>query len=439
MKQNYFSAILSFLLLLLFTTKIEAQCSANFTYTNTGNTYNFTDASTATTGSIVSRTWNFGDLTAPSTSTNPSHTYTMCGVYNVSLTIITSAFCTNTYNTTITVNGGITASFTSNVDTTNGNTTFQATPASLSANYSWDFGDGSPIGSNAITNHTYPASGSYNVCLTVSDTGGLCTTTVCDTVIVYITPPTCNSTFTSNGLNDNVVFNASPFNINYDYFWDFGDGSGTGTGFVSNYTYTSPGTYYVCLTTVDSSTTCMSSFCDSVTVTMDTVCFPSFTYIDNNGTVIFTPTPLNPLNTYAWDYGDGNTGNIMLGTNIYATSGTYNACLTMTNQMGCTNTYCAPVTVTVVGIEELSAQNMNINLSPNPAQDHIKITYSLIAQSNVSIRIIDILGNIVYSENIRGTSGSNQTILDIKELRSGCYFVELDTNNTKATKKLIKK
>ncbi len=436
MKSNYF---LIAIILFCVSLNSNAQCTANFTYTNSGNTFNFTDASTASTGTIISRTWNFGDFTAPSTSTNPSHTYNMCGNYNVSLTILTSAFCSNTYSTIITVNGGITASFTSTVDTTNGNTTFQASPISLGANYFWDFGDGTAIGNNSITTHTYATSGTYNVCLTVSDTGGLCTTTICNNVIVYIAPPTCNSTFTSNGINGNMIFNAQPFNLNYTYSWDYGDGSPTGTGFISNHTYGLPGNYYVCLTTIDSSTSCMSTFCDSVTVLIDTTCFPTFTFLNTNGTVVFTPSPLNPLNTYSWDYGDGNFGNILLGLNTYATSGTYNVCLTMTNQLGCTGTFCMPITVTIVGIEEQTSENFNLIVFPNPAHEQLQLNYYLTSASSIDIDIVDVLGNRIYSEKQYKTAGANQSLISLDKIASGAYFIKLSSGEFSISRLIIKK
>jgi leucyl aminopeptidase len=59
---------------------------ANFSYSTNGLVANFTDASSDSNGSIVSRQWNFGDGST-STATNPSRTYASAGTYNVSLTV----------------------------------------------------------------------------------------------------------------------------------------------------------------------------------------------------------------------------------------------------------------------------------------------------------------------------------------------------------------
>ncbi len=53
----------------------------------------------------------------------------------------------------------------------------------VNLNFSWDFGDGSPLGSGAYPTHQYANTGTYVVCLTVSDLLG-CNDTYCDTITV---------------------------------------------------------------------------------------------------------------------------------------------------------------------------------------------------------------------------------------------------------------
>lgn len=60
--------------------------TANFGVSGTGNTLNFTDLSTVSSGSIFSWSWNFGDAGA-SNLQNPVHTYASPGVYTVCLII----------------------------------------------------------------------------------------------------------------------------------------------------------------------------------------------------------------------------------------------------------------------------------------------------------------------------------------------------------------
>ncbi len=64
--------------------------AANFTFTTSSLTANFTDTSTDPGGTINAWSWNFGDATPASTAQNPSHTYAAAGTYSVTLTVTDS-------------------------------------------------------------------------------------------------------------------------------------------------------------------------------------------------------------------------------------------------------------------------------------------------------------------------------------------------------------
>ena len=433
MKKLYFVFVFLFALAI---TQSKAQCSANFSSSSVGDTVTFTDMSTAGFGSVVSWTWNFGDGNF-STTQNPVHIYNACGVYDVSLTIFTSAFCSNTFNSSITVNGSIAASYTYTVDTTTGGVNFQPQPLGFNLNYAWDFGDGT-VDSTLSPNHTYP-SGTYYVCLTVYDDSSICSDTYCDSVIVYVAPPSCTTTFsfTDNG-NGNVTFSASPFNLGTTYMWDFGDGNTGGGGFTFN-GYTSAGTYYVCLTAIDSSTMCTSSFCDTVILTPDpTACNVDFTYFDNNGQVNFVANSFSTSNSYSWDFGDGNTGSGAGASNTYAASGTYYVCLTTTDAFdGCTATYCDSVVVVITGIEE-NENDFQMNLFPNPANGQTSISYTLKTDEVVMLTATDVLGKtIILIENVHQVSGTHSIVWNTENYASGIYLLKLNIDNKCMTQKLV--
>ena len=439
MKKIY-SFLFIALLTICFSKSAKAVCAANFTSSNVANVFSFTDASTTSSGSIITWLWNFGDLSVPGTTQNPIHTYNVCGVYTVSLTIFTTFACTNTYTSTITVNSGMTGSYASTVDTTTGTVNFQGSPLGLNVDYSWNFGDGN-TGTGAFANNTYATSGTYYVCLTVSDTAGICTNTFCDSVVVHITPASCSSTYTymDNG-SGNLSFQAAPFSLTNTYNWDYGDGS-TGTGLFSLHNYATAGTYYVCVTTTDSATMCTSTYCDSVIAAGSGTCLVTYTYVDVNGLVAFNASPLSLTNTYSWDFGDGNTGTSAVTTNTYTTSGTYYACVTMVDAFNsCTNSYCDSVTtsITAIGIIENGADNFNLVVYPNPINDQVTIAYQLIRSSFTNIDMYDIIGNKISSLALSQTAGKHQTIINTEHLSKGAYLIKLSNENSSISKLIIK-
>ncbi|TND00211.1 MAG: PKD domain containing protein [Bacteroidetes bacterium] len=419
--------------------RLSAQCQAAFTYTNAGNNFTFTDASTASSGTVTTWLWNFGDLTAPSTVQNPQHTYAACGQYIVTLNIITSTFCTSSFSDTILVNGGTNPSFTANVDTVTGNVNFQAQPASLALTYNWTFGD-STTGTGVAVAHQYASSGTYNVCLVVADTAGICSDTICDTVVVNIALPSCNATFTNNPVLNVQTFTATPANFNWTYTWDYGDGSPTANGIITTHTYGTPGTYTVCLTIVDSSTSCTSTFCDTVIIPAQTSCPVTFTNLNLGLIQTFTASPLSIFNTYSWDFGDGSPfGTGTVATHTYATPGTYTVCVTMTTPQNCTSTFCDTVQIQPNGINDYAAKQMNLELYPNPAQDYTVIGFDLTAPGTVSVLVYDVLGKQILEVSRERMNAGKQTLtLPLDKLSPGAYTLRVITEGQTATTQLVR-
>ena len=76
--------------------------TASFTSSTSNLTASFTDASSDSDGTIVSRSWNFGDG-GTSTAQNPSHTYGAAGTYTVTLTVTDDDGASATASASVTV------------------------------------------------------------------------------------------------------------------------------------------------------------------------------------------------------------------------------------------------------------------------------------------------------------------------------------------------
>jgi PKD repeat protein len=122
------------------------------------------------------------------------------------------------------------------------------------ASYAWDFGD-SGTGTGASPSHTFPATGTYPVSLTVTDNEGVpsAPTTVDVSVVRTNASPVAAYTFSCRYLVcsfDATGSSDSDGSIT-SYAWDFGDG-GSDTGSVpANHPFAAEGSYQVTLTVTD--------------------------------------------------------------------------------------------------------------------------------------------------------------------------------------------
>jgi PKD repeat protein len=158
-----------------------------------GQSTSFTSTASDPDGDPLTYLWNFGDGST-STDPNPSHVYATAGVYQATCTVTDIANASTTSNTvTIHVfhdSDRPSARFTSS--DLNGfvgqplgfDASFSTDPKNNIISYDWDFGDGSPHGSQQIISRVYAASGTYTVTLTITDGDGLTDSTTLTMVVL---------------------------------------------------------------------------------------------------------------------------------------------------------------------------------------------------------------------------------------------------------------
>ena len=208
--------------------------------------------------------------------------------------------------------------------------------------YAWDFGDGN-TGSGATQTHTYATADVYNVTLTVTDNEGASDsdstqanigqgnqTPVADADGPYTGQAGVAVTFDGSASDD-------PDGSITTYAWDFGDGN-TGSGVTPTHTYATADLYNVTLTVTDNES---ASDADSTHALIDVSQQPPVA--DANGpyqgtagvAVSFdgsaSADPDGTIQTYAWDFGDGNMGSGVTPTHTYAETGNYPVSLTVTD------------------------------------------------------------------------------------------------------------
>lgn len=219
--------------------------TADTTYAETWAAIQFTDE---TANQVTSWNWDFGDGNT-SDQQHPLYTYSSQGVYSVTL-IATGPGGSDTvskkdYIRIVDVLTEPVADYTYIEDT------LTAFFWDASVNYpnawSWDFdalnNPGVYTSSEQHPEFAYPAAGTYQVCLIVSNPAG--SNQVCKEVTITA-PSVPDADFTHTSSGNNVQFTDASTNNPIAWYWNFGDGS-TSTEKDPVHTYGDFGKYTVCL------------------------------------------------------------------------------------------------------------------------------------------------------------------------------------------------
>ena len=339
-----------------------------------GNSTTFTDESTVSTGGISNWSWDFNDGSPADNTQSPTHTYSVDGTYNVTLTVTSDSGCINNFSTTVDVYANPVASFTTDVPCLASATTFtdSSTPGDNPISvWNWDFDNNTTV-DNTLQNPTYilPSAGTHDVNLYVEDSHGCnhdttITVTVSESPIANFTH-TIECFGTSTTFTDSSNDNGGTTAID-TWEWDF-DGNGTIDNSTQNPTFNFPaaGTYQTELF-VTSALGCMDSI--TIAVVVDPIPVADFTATSEclEFTTIFTNNSSITTGTITqndWDFADGTgTSTLLNPTYTYGSAGTFNVELTVTSDSGCTNSVIVPVTVNPKPTADFNVTDVCLNVA----------------------------------------------------------------------------
>jgi gliding motility-associated-like protein len=292
--------------------------------------------------------WDFGDGTT-SSARNPVHSYTDTGTFTVTLTV-TNNGCPRSVTKTqyIQVRPPI-ANF---EYTVNCNNKYNVNFSNFSlvnaiygpVTYLWEFGDpANSTSTQANPSFVYPALGTYNVKLTV--TNGGCSNTISIPVQLVAELADFTATDLTPCKNEVITLNAVSSNaaniVQYD--WVINGGAPISGGRSIQISFPANGVYSVQLTITD-----QNGCVDTKTVNnYITVSGPvaAFNAADTGGcrntAITFNDlsTPAGTITQWAWNFGDGNTQTFTAPpfTHVYSDTGLFNVTLTITDNLGCTD------------------------------------------------------------------------------------------------------
>jgi PKD repeat protein len=322
----------------------------------------------------TSYSWNFGDLTAPSTVQNPSHPYSNPGTYTVTLTATGPGGQTSVSHP-VTVPPPC-AGF--KIGTTCGVLKVTLTDQSSGTikSYLWNFGDGITSTVKGSTDHTYTGANTYTVTLTLTAEDGT-TSTATQTVTVPPQPVAAFKVSCDGCGKYSVKFTDQSSGCINSYAWNFGDGKTSTTKGSTSHTYSKGGTYTVTLK-VSGSGGVSATVTKLVTVPPVCAGFKVSTACGSL-TATFTDASSGTINSYAWSFGDG-TGATGKGpvSHPYASPGSYPVTLTLTGKDGSVSTatqtvrVCSKITAAssvtqLLPLTDHKVQSTGTTTSGNPA------------------------------------------------------------------------
>jgi PKD repeat protein len=230
---------------------------------------NFTDISQtgANNSGIVNWNWDFGDVTSTNNQqngiiANPNHLYTIHGLFYTTLIIEDNLGCKDTVTNSVRVWNNPTADFIADTMCQGIGTPFTGISSTGDGDiqdWSWNFGDLSPVisESDSVLTHVFPNSGNFYSTLTVTDEHE-CTDDFSDSVKVWALPISSFSSST-NCQEEVTVFSNNSYLTDgssiVSFFWTLDDiNSGplnTNTSENPTHIYTDCGTFLPTLNIVD--------------------------------------------------------------------------------------------------------------------------------------------------------------------------------------------
>ncbi len=367
-----------------------------------------------TIGMAKSYRWLFGDGTPEVTTTVPeiSHSFLAQGTYRVRLIAVDDARCyprdTSFVNIRVRTDRVNVNAQAIKVDPCQSNTyrfenlssVIPAKPFS-DTSFTWNFGDNSAPVKAGRTDvvHQFPAPGTYNVQLTLTDTN-YCNAPQTFTIQLRVSPTViADFNVQSPGCAPYLAAFTNTSAGGQSFEWTFGNGQ-TSSDINPSILYTTPGNYSVRMIAIDPNT---CNLRDTVTKTVVVLPKPAamFSYSPNPSEENIPTTFTNlsdPATRYKWLFGDGDSlitiRQDTLVRHQYLQTGQYNVCLITFNDIGCSDTLCRVVQAAVNPLVDVVTA-----FTPNNDGKNDRAMVIGFGVSKMTFRIFNRWGQLMFESN----------------------------------------
>lgn len=340
--------------------------------------------------------WTFGDGDS-SVLENPLHSYANTGPFTITLTVANDS-CSQTYSFPPTNFGSGGTDLTGTSDTTLHSSNYDGcvpltinfhNPFSSAVAWHWDFGDGN-TSSDENPENTFEHPGTFDVMLWVTYADGSMDT-VYTPAAVTVAGAEANFYVSSANTCSGVSIQLQTDTLGIQNFeWDFGDGTTSNLANPSH-TYTGTNNYIISLNVLDT-IGCVSNISSTFYADNSSPIQLNKTRACANDSVLFSVANIN-YTQYLWHFGDGDSAFGISVYHAYSDSGIYNVSLTVTDAMGCENTFNFPSNI------EIDKPVADFTISP-PTSNCSWVYLQFTNQST---------GSVLYNWSLGDGSTSTQT------------------------------
>lgn len=396
---------------------------------------------------IVEYAWDFMDG-GSSTEANPTYTFNSPGIYDVELTVTDIEGLTDTDIVSITVlqlnqPPVAVATATPEIGLAPLEVSFvgsDSTDDTMIISYAWDFIDGG-TSDEADPTYTFDTPGSYDVTLTVTDSGGLTDTEII-TILVSLDDEAPTAVIVASPITGDaplaVLFNASSSTDNVgieSYSWDFKNGT-TSSEINPVVVFEETGSYEVELIVEDaiglSDTETITIIVTDPNVNNPPVAIVSASLESGNAPlevnfVGSASTDDDDIVSYFWEFGDGETSPEQNPTYIFEEPGSYQVSLTVSDSGGLSDS--SSLTIEVIDNGTFGLEMVAI-VAPNPAIDYANLQVMNLPDGTLAtaINLHDSTGRLLSSFQPQELLIDEIYEIPIFMLRDGLYYITIEFN-----------
>jgi hypothetical protein len=90
-----------------------------------------------------------------------------------------------------------------------------------------------------------------------------------------------------------------------------------------------------------------------------------------------------------------------------------------------------------VGVAENNSNILSTVIYPNPVSTMLNVDYTLNTAEVITVNLVDVLGQVVYSTELKGTAGVNNVKINVKNVAAGVYSLNTIVGNKVSAEKVV--